>query len=269
MKKIIIFLLTLAMVSGALAAPVSATADKGMTKVYGWYCMRNSDHKQPPCEPSMRFIEKYDGYYIDPRYGGDSPEKVIYLTFDAGYENGNVEKILDVMKAEGVCGSFFILIHLIKAYPELVARMSNEGHAVCNHTAHHKNMTAIHDIDAFSAELTELSELYRKTVGKDMQKIYRPPEGKFSEENLKFASELGYKTVFWSFAYADWDNSRQMSPEAAKRKIISNIHNGEIMLLHPTSATNAAILGDVIRELKAQGYSFRTLEQLSREGDRQ
>ena len=102
-----------------------------------------------------------------------------------------------------------------------------------------------------------------------MQKIYRPPEGKFSEENLKFASELGYKTVFWSFAYADWDNSRQMSPEAAKRKIISNIHNGEIMLLHPTSATNAAILGDVIRELKAQGYSFRTLEQLSREGDRQ
>ena len=130
-------------------------------------------------------------------------------------------------------------------------------------------MTAIHDIDAFSAELTELSELYRKTVGKDMQKIYRPPEGKFSEENLKFASELGYKTVFWSFAYADWDNSRQMSPEAAKRKIISNIHNGEIMLLHPTSATNAAILGDVIRELKAQGYSFRTLEQLSREGDRQ
>ena len=128
-------------------------------------------------------------------------------------------------------------------------------------------MTAIHDISTFSAELSELSDYYRKTIGKDMEKIYRPPEGKFSEENLKFASELGYRTVFWSFAYADWDNSRQMAPEAAKRKILSNIHNGEIMLLHPTSATNAAVLGDVIRELKAQGYSFRTLDELSRGGE--
>lgn len=265
MKKIINFLLAATLTCAALLSPTGATGRGSATKAYGWYCMRNSDHRQPPCEPSMKFIEKYEGYYIDPRYGDDSPEKVIYLTFDAGYENGNVEKILDVLKAEQVCGSFFILIHLVKAYPELVARMANEGHAVCNHTAHHKNMTAIHDIDTFSAELSELSDLYRKTTGKEMAKIYRPPEGKFSEENLRFASELGYKTVFWSFAYADWDNSRQMAPEVAKKKILANIHNGEIMLLHPTSATNAAVLGDVIRELKAQGYSFRTLEGLSRE----
>lgn len=266
MKKIIVFILTAALICAAFSPAAGATGESVSTKAYGWYCMRNSDHRQPPCEPSMKFIEKYEGYYVDPRYGDDSSEKVIYLTFDAGYENGNVEKILDVLKKEQVRGSFFILIHLIKAYPELVTRMADEGHAVCNHTAHHKNMTAIHDIEAFAAELSELSDCYRKTVGKDMEKIYRPPEGKFSEENLKFASELGYRTVFWSFAYADWDNSRQMAPEAAKRKILSNIHNGEIMLLHPTSATNAAVLGDVIRELKAQGYSFRTLDELSRGG---
>ena len=95
-----------------------------------------------------------------------------------------------------------------------------------------------------------------------MVKIYRPPEGKFSIDNLKWASELGYKTVLWSFAYADWDNDRQMSPENAKQIILNNIHNGEVMLLHPTSATNAKILKEVIIELKNQGYSFGTIEEL-------
>ena len=252
--KTIILLLTLSF----LAVPVNAESGK----VYNWYCMRKNGHLQPACESSMSFIEDVGGRYIDKEHGDASPEKVIYLTFDAGYENGNVAKILDVMKAEGVVGSFFVLKHLVEAEPELVKRMTDEGSIVCNHTANHKDMTRCKTLDEFRVEIEALENIYKETTGLEISKFYRPPEGKFTEENLKFASELGYKTVFWSFAYADWDNDHQMSVERAEKKILDNAHNGEIMLLHPTSATNAAVLGKVIRTLRAEGYRFATLDEL-------
>ena len=123
-------------------------------------------------------------------------------------------------------------------------------------------MTSVESIEAFKAELDALENLYYEKTGRRLDRYYRPPEGKFTENNLRMANELGYKTVFWSFAYADWDNSHQMSAEAATKKILSNVHNGEIMLLHPTSATNAKILKNVIQALKAQGYRFGTLDEL-------
>ncbi len=254
---------TFAGVAAALALTLCQVGAVGSPNgAFNWYCMRNADHRQPVCDPSMRFIEDYDGYYVDHRYGDDCKEKVIYLTFDAGYENGNVEKVLDVLGSEGVKGSFFILSHLVKSCPELVQRMTDEGHAVCNHTSKHKDMTKYHSAEEFAAELRELEQIYKTTTGKEMFKIYRPPEGRFSEENLKIANELGYKTVFWSFAYADWDNANQPDPDIALKKILDNVHNGEIMLLHPTSETNVRILGSLIRELKAKGYSFRTVNSL-------
>ncbi len=228
-----------------------------------WYCTRNREHKQPIADTNLRFIEDYGGYYIDKSHGDDSAEKVVYLTFDAGYENGNVEKILDVMKSEDVKGAFFVLGNLITRNTELVKRMADEGHTVCNHTNRHKDMTTVKSIEEFKAELEALEALYREYVGGEMAKYYRPPEGRFNETTMRYASELGYKTVFWSFAYADWDNAKQPSPESAKKKIMDNIHNGAVILLHPTSATNAEILGDVIRELKSQGYSFGTLDELT------
>lgn len=228
-----------------------------------WYCVRNKEHKQPRADAALSFVEKYDGFYVDRKHGDDCAEKVVYLTFDAGYENGNIEKILDVMKQEGVTGAFFVLKNLILKNPELVCRMADEGHLVCNHTASHRDMTKCASIEEFKGELETLEKLYTEATGKTLSPYYRPPEGKFNEANMKYAKELGYKTVFWSFAYADWDNDRQMSPETAKLKILSNIHNGEIMLLHPTSATNAAILKDVIKELKDQGYRFGTLDELT------
>ena len=233
------------------------------TAVCNWYCVRRAGHLQPSCEPAMNFIEKYNGYYIDKKHGDSCDEKVVYLTFDAGYENGNVEKILNVLKSEQVTGAFFVLSHLIEANTELVRRMADEGHLVCNHTARHRDMTRYRTIEEFSAELSALETLYSEKIGGKMAKYYRPPEGKFSEENLDFANRLGYKTVFWSFAYADWDNAHQMSPEAAEKKILDNIHNGAVLLLHPTSETNAKILGNVIRALKAQGYRFGTLDELT------
>ena len=227
-----------------------------------WYCVRNKEHKQPRADSALEFVEKYDGFYVDKKHGDDSVDKVVYLTFDAGYENGNISKILDVMKDEGVTGAFFVLKNLVLKDTELVKRMASEGHLVCNHTASHKDMTKCSAFEEFKEELEVMEAIYEEATGKKLSRYYRPPEGRFNEENMKWARELGYKTIFWSFAYADWDNGRQMSENAAIQKIMSNIHNGEVILLHPTSATNAAILKTVIRELKEQGYRFGTLEEL-------
>lgn len=259
MKKIFIAIILLMIIISSAVLPSSAEACAG---VYNWYCVRKSGNLQPSCDPSLRFIENYGGYYIDKKHGDNCSEKVVYLTFDAGYENGNVEKTLDIMKSEGVTGAFFVLGHLIEANTELVRRMGDEGHLVCNHTSRHKDMTK-YNKEEFAAELASLEALYSEKIGGTMAKYYRPPEGKFSEENLKFANELGYKTVFWSFAYADWDNAHQMPPEKAEKKILDNIHNGAVILLHPTSETNAKVLGNVIRTLKAKGYRFGTLDELT------
>jgi peptidoglycan-N-acetylmuramic acid deacetylase len=140
--------------------------------------------------------------------------------------------------------------------------MNNDGHLICNHTAKHKDMSRITEKSTFKAELEKLENIYRNATGKEMAKIYRPPEGRFSELNLKHATELGYKTVFWSFAYADWDNKNQMSQEEAIERILDCVHNGAIILLHPTSTTNADIMSRLIRELKGQGYRFETLDNL-------
>lgn len=233
-------------------------------KPYNWYCRHVKDGTQPACDAEMRFIEEYGGYYIDHKNSDPAAaEKVIYLTFDAGYENGNVAKILDALREENVPGAFFILENLAKQNPELVRRMAEEGHLVCNHTASHRDMTKCHSAEGFAAELAKMEEVCREAAGVEMAKYYRPPEGRFSEENLKFAQDAGYKTVFWSFGYVDWDNERQMSEEDALEKILSGIHNGEVLLLHPTSATNAKIMGPLIRALRERGYRFGTLDELT------
>lgn len=228
-----------------------------------WYCKRNAEHLQPKADEALRMVERYDGFYVDHRHGDRDRDKVVYLTFDAGYENGNVEKIMNVLKEESVPAAFFILGNLIRRNKSLVERMQNEGHLVCNHTMHHHNMTKVSSLREFERELSSLEHLYRETFGSDMARYYRPPEGTFSEETMRYAKELGYKTIFWSIAYADWDNDRQPSREEAKRKVLDNLHNGAVILLHPTSSTNAAIMQDLIREIKSEGYRFGTLHELT------
>lgn len=258
MKRILTLLLVSLCIISQCSVNISA-----IEQSYSWYCVRNKEHKQPNADSNMSFVENYGGYYADKRFKDASDEKVIYLTFDAGYENGNVEKILNVLKEENVPGAFFVLENLIIKNKDLIMRMVNEGHLVCNHTSKHLDVTKCKTIDEFRLELESLENIYREATGMEMPKYFRPPEGRFSKQSMEYASTLGYKTIFWSFAYADWDNSSQMSHDAAKEKILSNIHNGEIMLLHPTSATNAAILSDVIRELKSQGFRFASLDELT------
>ena len=241
----------------ALFVPViSASA-----KEQHWYCKRNPEHKQPTLDSEFSYIEQYGGIYVDKNHGDACEDKVIYLTFDVGYENGNVKKIMDVLKSENVRGSFFILGNVIEKEPELVKQMVNDGHLVCNHTFTHQNLTG-KDKNVLVDEIKALEDAYKNLTGKEMSKFFRPPEGTFDKQMLERINALGYKTVFWSFAYADWDNDKQMTREKAMQKILDNIHNGAIILLHPTSATNAAILGEVIDELRAQGYRFGTLEEL-------
>ena len=256
MKRLIWSLLSISILLSCFAVPIRAEANS-----YRWYCRHVKDHHKPSIAEELAFVEEHGGYYIDHKRAEDDADKVIYLTFDAGYENGNVTKILDVLREEQVSAAFFVLGHLITKNPELIQRMANEGHLICNHTVRHKDMSGA-DEETFLAELNELETLCKEHTCCEMAHYYRPPEGTFSKENLVFAEKNRYQTIFWSFAYPDWDNGRQMNPEKAKTIVLDNLHNGEVMLLHPTSATNAAILRDVIRECRAQGYRFGTLNEL-------
>lgn len=225
----------------------------------GWYCAHKENGEIPPLPPEFSFLREAGGVYInaDAAKGG---EKVIYLTFDAGYENGNVEKILDVLKEKEVTGAFFILENLLLRNEELVRRMADEGHLVCNHTAKHKNITRISE-DELREEISGLYDECDKRNIK-MAKFFRPPEGEMDEKSVRTVKEMGYTTVMWSFAYADWDNAKQPSAESAMKKIMKHLHCGEIILLHPTSATNAAIIGELVDRLKEQGWRFGSLEEL-------
>ena len=250
-KKSLILLLSLTL----LCAPLTVLAEN-------WSIIRNKNHLQPESDKGLDYVEQYGAYYVDKNAKED--DKVIYLTFDAGYENGNIEKILDTMKKHQAKGAFFILENLIIRNTDLVKRMAEEGHIVCNHTAKHKDMTKVDNINDFEAELKSLEQIYKEYTGYDMAKYYRPPEGKFNKSNLQFANELGYKTVFWSFAYADWDNNKQPSEEYAVKKIMDNTHNGMVVLLHPTSKTNADILDRVMTMWEENGYRFGSVDELTK-----
>ena len=202
-------------------------------------------------------LARYDGAYL-----GNTQEKVLYLTFDAGYENGSTAKILDTLKAHQVPAAFFLVGNYIEKNADLVRRMAAEGHIVANHTMHHPDMSKLSDKAAFSKELTDLEKLYKETTDQDMPRYYRPPQGLYSEENLKMAKELGYKTVFWSLAYVDWNNDAQPTAQEAFRKLLPRTHNGAVVLLHSTSRTNAEILDELLTKWKDMGYRFGTLEEL-------
>ena len=213
---------------------------------------------QPPSGPAGNAqLAQYDAVYM-----GDPSEKVLYLTFDAGYENGNTEKILDVLQKHNAPAAFFLVGHYIEKNADLVRRMVNEGHIVGNHTMHHEDMNQLADKETFSRELTELEDLYRDITGEDLPKYYRPPQGIYSEENLKMAKELGYKTVFWSLAYADWNNDAQPTKAQAFSKLLPRTHNGAVVLLHSTSATNTEILDELLTEWESRGYCFASIDKL-------
>lgn len=228
------------------------------TKDYGWYYkFRNSE--RPPETPmeSQTFPSKYDCYGY-----GDASKKELYLTFDEGYENGYTAPILDVLKKHNVKAAFFVVKPYITSNPELIKRMVDEGHLVCNHSARHPSMPSIMDFDKFNKELTDVEAAFEEVTGKKMPKYFRPPMGKYSEYSLYLTKKCGYKSIFWSLAHADWDIKKQPDPIAAKKKLLDRTSSGSIILLHAVSKTNAQILDELITEWKRQGYELKSLDQL-------
>ena len=189
-------------------------------------------------------------------------DKVIYLTFDAGFENGNTAAILDALKKHNAQATFFLVGNYLQTSPDLVKRMVAEGHNVGNHTFHHPDMSKLSTKDLFEKELTDLETLYEQTTGQPMKKYYRPPQGKYSESNLKMASDMGYKTFFWSLAYVDWYEDKQPTKEEAFKKLLGRIHPGAVVLLHSTSKTNGQILDELLTKWEEMGYHFGSLDDL-------
>ena len=228
------------------------------TKEYNWYFQPRNDNTPPegPKETS-KIISNYQCYYL-----GDTSKKVLYLTFDEGYEAGYTAPILDILKKHNVKAAFFVVKPYITANPELIKRMVQEGHLVCNHSNHHPSMATIVDAEKFNRELSDVEVAFENITGKKMSKYFRPPMGKYSELSLQYTKNYGYKTIFWSFAYMDWLIDKQPSQESAKKRIMQRTHNGGIMLLHSVSKTNAEILDDVITQWKNQGYELKTLDEL-------
>lgn len=257
------FLAVLCFCAGSAIARVSPTAPPQIVPVSAgnegnWGLSFQQEGKPPVANASADYLKQFHAYYA-----AQTEEKVLYLTFDAGYENGNTPAILDALKKHQAPAAFFLVGNYLETSPNLVKRMVEEGHTVGNHTYHHPDMSKISTKETFSKELSDLEMLYTKTTGQSMTRYYRPPQGKYSEANLKMADELGYQTFFWSLAYVDWYEDKQPTREEAFQKLLGRIHPGAIVLLHSTSKTNAQILDELLTRWEEMGYRFGRLEELT------
>lgn len=234
---------------------ISSATNNVSNKLICWGFKRAQNNNQPTLDtPSKDILEKYNGFAI-----GNSEKPYIYLSFDLGYEAGYTSQILDVLKENQIQASFFITAHYVNTQPDLVRRMIEEGHIVGNHTVNHKDLVKLSD-DEIKKELTELSNTIYDKFGYEVT-FFRPPKGEYSERVIKIASELNYTTVLWSSAYDDWDENKQGREEYGKAKILDNLHNGCILLLHGTSKDNANILDSVVKETISKGYEFKNLDE--------
>ena len=258
MKILVMMLIifTLTIVNNKDIEETILTSSQGLSnKKIGWGIKRNDNHEQPDLGKTNRTtLEKYNGIAI-----GNNTDKNVYLTFDEGYEAGYTPKILDTLKENNVKATFFITAHYLNTETDLVKRMIDEGHIVGNHTVNHKSMPTLTE-QQINSEIMDLHKAIYEKFNYEM-KYMRPPMGEYSEISLNVTQSLGYKTVMWSFAYEDWNEKKQLENSIAKKKIIDNVHNGEIMLLHGKSETNTNILGEVIKEIKNMGYEFKSLDE--------
>ena len=238
-----------------LAGP--AQAEPILGEVSNWGLSFQEKGKAPVGNAEADELKKYNAYYVD-----DTEEKVIYLTFDAGYENGYTPAILDALKKHQAPATFFLVGNYLETSPDLVKRMAAEGHSVGNHTYHHPDMSRISTAESFSKELQDLEKLYQQITGEPMKKYYRPPQGKYSQSNLRMANDMGYHTFFWSLAYVDWYEDKQPSKEEAFKKLLGRIHPGAVVLLHSTSKTNGEILDELLTKWEEMGYHFAPLDNL-------
>lgn len=228
------------------------------TKVnaYGWGFTRNNNHTSPNIGSYEEIIKDTDSYYL-----GDVNKKTLYLTFDAGYDNGVLDEIINVLNEKNIKASFFITGDFIKRFPDLVIKLEEQGHLMCNHSYSHRSINKMSK-DEIKTDLEKIEKAYYDLTKKQIAKYFRPPKGDFDKESLLYVNSLGYKNIFWSMAHYDWDVNKQMSVEKTKQIVLDNLHNGAIILMHSVSISNARSLPDIIDEAIKQGYCFETLEKL-------
>ncbi len=253
----ILFVIFVAGISGNFQV-IETNAQNLSTKKIEWGIKRGKDHNQPDLgTENLRIINEFNGMAM-----GNAESKNIYLTFDLGYEAGYTEKILDILKENDVKAAFFITGQYVNTSENVIKRMIDEGHIVGNHTTNHICMPTSSN-DKIKEEVMSLHQSIYEKFGYEMKYI-RPPKGEYSEATVAYTNTLGYTTVMWSFAYDDWEDSKQGREEYGKTKILENLHNGEIMLLHATSKDNCNILDEMIKEIKNQGYVFKSLDEFER-----
>lgn len=253
---LLIFSYFIGQITAARFAPVDSR--NILPECENWGLSFQQEGAPPVANTTAEELANYNAYYIN-----NTDNKTIYLTFDCGYENGNTENILNALKKHNAPAAFFTVGTFVKDNPDLIKRMEKEGHIVGNHTYHHPDMSRISTVESFQKELKDVETEYEKITGKPMIKYYRPPQGKYSKENLQMAKDLGYSTFFWSLAYVDWYEDNQPSKEEAFEKLLGRIHPGAVVLLHNTSRTNGAILDELLTKWEEMGYTFRSLEDLT------
>lgn len=229
-----------------------------LTETEDWGLGFGGSGQKPTGNATAAELAEYDAYFCGP-----GEEKAIYLTFDCGYENGNTEPILDALKKHNAPATFFVVGHFLESAPEIAKRMVEDGHTVGNHTYHHPDMSRISDKASFQKEMDDVAALFKEVTGGELAMYYRPPQGKYSKENLQMAKDLGYSTFFWSLAYVDWNQDAQPSHEEAFSKLTGRIHPGAIVLLHSTSKTNGEIMDELLTKWEEMGYTFRPLADLA------
>ncbi|MCQ2540184.1 MAG: polysaccharide deacetylase family protein [Acetatifactor sp.] len=240
------------------AVPVSETEAILLEKAKDWGLGFGKSGQKPTGTATVAEMKQYNAYYMR-----EDEEKVLYLTFDCGYENGNTEPILDALKKHNAPATFFVVGHFLETAPEIAKRMVEDGHTVGNHTYHHPDMSKITTPDSFRKETEEVENLFREVTGTELAKYYRPPQGKYSTENLQIAKDAGYTTFFWSLAYVDWKQDSQPTRESALKVLTERVHPGAIVLLHSTSQTNAEILDELLTKWEEMGYTFRPLSDFT------
>ena len=233
------------------------TSGETVQGIERWWLKRNENHQTPEVSDYID-LSKYDAYYVNPK----CKKKKIFLTFDCGYENGFTTKILDVLKKQKIVAAFFVTKPFIREGRELVRRMKKEGHIVGNHTVHHKSMPTLSDRDN-KQEIIDCAEYCKEATGYEMDHFIRPPMGEYNEKTLKLTKSMGYKTIFWSMAYVDFDVNKQPGKQYVVEHFKKYTHNGAIPLMHNVSQSNAEALDEVITNLKKEGYQFESLKKLS------
>ena len=233
------------------------TSGETVQGIERWWLKRNENHQTPEVSDYID-LSKYDAYYVNQK----CKKKKIFLTFDCGYENGFTPKILDVLKKQKIVAAFFVTKPFIREGRELVRRMKKEGHIVGNHTVHHKSMPTLSDRDN-KQEIIDCAEYCKEATGYEMDHFIRPPMGEYNEKTLKLTKSMGYKTIFWSMAYVDFDVNKQPGKQYVVEHFKKYTHNGAIPLMHNVSQSNAEALDEVIMNLKKEGYQFESLKKLS------